>query len=73
MADVVETHGGGGDVGFKRGRGDAPFRVTHSEELFVIREALDEGVEAQLSPPGAQREMMAALGTIIISTQRSSS
>jgi hypothetical protein len=73
MADVVETHGGGGDVGFERGRGDAPFRVAHPEQLFVIGEALDERVKTQLSPPGAQREMIAAFGTIIISTQRSSS
>jgi hypothetical protein len=73
MADVVETHGGRRDVGFERGRSDAPFRVAHPEELFVVREALDERVETQLSPPGAQSGMMAALGTIIISTQRSSS
>ena len=74
VPDVVEPHGGCRDIGLQRGRGDAPLRIAHPKQLFVVGQTLDQRVEAQASAsPGAQSWMMAAFGTIIISTQRSSS
>ena len=74
VPDVVEAHGRRGDVRLQAGRGDAPLRVAHPEQLLVVGEALDERVETQLSDsPGAHSRITASRGTIIISTQRSSS
>src|SRR5439155_7122170 len=74
VADVVEPHGRGRDVCLQTGRRGAPFRVAHPEQLLVVGEALDQRVETHLSgSPGPQSLMTASRGTIIISTQRSSS
>src|SRR5436190_4448176 len=51
VAEVVEAHRGGGDVGLERWRARGPFGVAQAEQLLVVGDAQDEVGEAQATPP----------------------
>ena len=60
VAEVVEAHGGCGDVGLQRGRARRPLGVAQAEHLLVVGDAQHQVGKTQTSPPhswggGAQR------------------
>src|SRR2546430_1323308 len=72
VAEVVETHRRGRDVGLERRRPCGPLGVAQAEHLLVVGDRQDEVGKAQASP-GDHRRITSSLRTIAISHQRSSS